>query len=119
MSMRRLEMTYRQCEGRGKHSMFLRGSGEDLKGSFGLVAIGGFAGICVQPRQGNRCRGIARGSGRILKRFAARAQNAECVLLFYVFSQRGPPSVEKATRLGVEETRDHRIRNRPRETVIA
>src|SRR5208337_5684346 len=64
------------------NSKLLRCACEDLERVLGLVPVLRVVGVGMKPQQRNGRTGIARGRGRILKRFAPRRQRAQLQLLF-------------------------------------
>ena len=115
-----------QAISRSKNSVLSRDRRIKLQRSLGLIAIRPITrtiliysviGIAMQPQQRNRRRRISRRSRRILKRFPPRPQNTK--RSFSVGgSNRRDRRIKEPTFIRVEETRHHRIRNRPRKAKI-
>ncbi len=63
--------------GRGEQAVMIGNAGKGSQRAFGKVAILRVIGVGVQAQQPNRRRGISRGRGGILHRFAARGQRSK------------------------------------------
>ena len=102
-----------QCRKSRQRSRTCRPAGQQLQGLFRLFAIALLVGESVQPQQCDGGHGISRGSGRILKRFAPRAQHSQNLL------GTACRSVEKSAGHGVKETLHHLVHDALREVEIA
>ena len=106
-------MHRRNAVGRGKDPELPGEPGQHLQRLLRFLAIALLVGESVQPQQRDGSHGISRGSGRILKRLAPRAQHSQG----FLGSAGG--GVEKAAGHGVKEALDHLVRDALREIEIA
>ncbi len=106
-------MKDRDPVGRSENSKLLRHAGKSFQRLLRFVSILAIARVVMQSQQRNRRHGISRRRGRILQRLAASGEHAQTLALGSRFG------VEKPSRNRIEETRDHRIGDSPREFEVA
>src|SRR6266851_6181758 len=101
---------------RGREDAILaRQSGKNFDRLLRFVSITPVVRVRKESQQRDCRNGVAGRSGRVLKWLTARAQYAEC----FVLPASGLLGVEEAARNGIEKTAYHRIRDAPREVVVA